>query len=252
MTNPLLDPNVRLVVAHRGNRVAAPENTIAALREAVELGADAIEFDVRLTRDGVPVLMHDADLDRTTDARGRVSSYLLADLAKVNAGARFPRKDGAGSHPIPTLEEVLDTFRDTPMVIEVKERRAAEPTERLVRKLGLQMRVLIGSAERGVMEWFYRTGLPTCASMLDAALLIPIALLGLTPVKPRYDVLSLTPEYRGFRVPIPRMARAARRAGVPTQVWTVNDPSEARFLWSEGVSGIVTDDPAAVLRARSG
>lgn len=251
MTTPLLDPNVRLVVAHRGNRVGAPENTVAALREAVDLGADAIEFDVRLTRDGVPVLMHDAELDRTTDARGRVSSYLFSELEKVNAGARFPGADHRHD-PIPTLEEVLDTFRETPMVIEVKERRAAEPTERLVRRLGIHMSVLIGSAERGVSEWFYRTGLPTCASMLDAAMLIPIALLGLTPLKPRYQVLSLTPEYRGFRIPIPRMARAARRAGVPTQVWTVNDPSEARFLWAEGVSGIVTDDPAALLRARSG
>ena len=251
MTNPLLDPNVRLVIAHRGNRIAAPENTVAALREAVDLGADAIEFDVRLTRDGIPVLMHDVDLDRTTDARGRLSSYLLRELEKVNAGARFPEADG-GRHAIPSLEETLDTFRATPMVIEVKERRAAEPTERLVRKFGLQMRILIGSAERGVMEWFYRTGLPTCASMLDAALLIPIAFLGLTPAKPRYDVLSVTPEYHGFRIPIPRMVRAARRAGVPTQVWTVNDPAEARFLWAEGVAGIVTDDPAAILRARSG
>jgi glycerophosphoryl diester phosphodiesterase len=251
VTNPLLDPNVRLVIAHRGNRIAAPENTLRSLQGAVDLGADAIEFDVRLTRDGVPVLMHDAELDRTTDARGRVSSYLLGELERVNAGARFPGTDG-NHHPIPTLEEVLDTFRATPMVIEVKERRAAEPTELLVRRFGLQMRVLIGSAERGVMEWFYRTGLPTCASMLDAALLIPVALLGLTPSKPRYDVLSLTPEYRGFRVPIPRMVRAARRVGVPTQVWTVNDPKEARFLWAEGVSGIVTDDPAGLLRARAG
>lgn len=251
MTNPLLDPNVRLVVAHRGNRIAAPENTLHALREAVNLGADAIEFDVRLTRDAVPVLMHDAELDRTTDARGRLGAYMLSELERVNAGARFPGT-AENHHPIPTLEEVLDTFRETPMVIEVKERRAAEPTERLVRRFGLQMRILIGSAERGVMAWFYRTGLPTCASMLDAALLIPVALLGLTPPKPRYDVLSLTPEYHGFRIPIPRMARAARRAGVPTQVWTVNDPREARFLWAEGVSGIVTDDPAALLRARSG
>lgn len=251
MTNPLLDPNVRLVIAHRGNRIARPENTIAALRDAVSLGADAIEFDVRLTRDSVPVLMHDAELDRTTDARGRISSYQLSELERVNAGARSPGADGT-HHPIPTLEEVLDQFRETPMVIEVKERRAAEPTDRLVRRFGLESRILIGSAERGVMEWFYRTGLPSCASMLDAALLIPVALLGLTPPRPRYDVLSITPEYHGFRIPIPRMARAARRAGVPTQVWTVNDPKEARFLWAEGVAGVVTDDPAAILRARAG
>ncbi|MGH7637676.1 MAG: glycerophosphodiester phosphodiesterase family protein, partial [Gemmatimonadaceae bacterium] len=151
MTNPLLDPNVRIVIAHRGNRVVLPENTTEALRSAVDLGSDAIEFDVRLTRDGVPVLMHDPDLDRTTDARGRLSSHVLAELDGVNAGARFPSIDGT-RYRIPMLEQVLDEFRETPMVIEVKERRAAEPTERLVRRLGLESRVLIGSAERGVME----------------------------------------------------------------------------------------------------
>lgn len=249
-SNPLLDPNVRLVIAHRGNRVAAPENTMVSLRQAVDMGVDAIEFDVRMTRDGVPVLMHDADLDRTTDASGALTRYSVAELERVDAAARFPGAAG-GAQKVPRLEEALDAFRSVPMVIEVKELAAAEATERMIRRFGAEGRILIGSAENPVMNWFYRTGLATCASVADAMRLLLVALVGARPLKPRYDVLSVTDRYHGYPVPVRRMAQAARRAGIPTQVWTVNDPVEARSLWDAGIAGIVTDDPAAMLRARS-
>src|SRR5881397_2525073 len=93
--NLLVDPNARLVIAHRGNRVRAPENTLLAFRQAVEIGADAIEFDVRLTRDGVPVVIHDADLDRTTNGHGLVESYTFDELRTLNAAARAPRGNGS-------------------------------------------------------------------------------------------------------------------------------------------------------------
>lgn len=249
MTNPLVDPNARLVIAHRGNRVRAPENTIVALRQAVDLGADALEFDVRVTRDGIPVLMHDPDLDRTTNGHGLLESFSFAALRTLDAGARATHTAGARL-TIPSLEEVLDAFRDTPLVIEVKELGAVEATEQLVRRFGAQDRVVIGSADTTVSERFYRTGLRTCASMRDAVRLIPIALLGLTPAKPSYHVLSVARWFRGVPIPVVRMALAARKAGIATQVWTVNDPVVARTLWQRGVAGIVTDDPAAMLRAR--
>ena len=231
--------------------MALPENTMAALRQAVGMGVDAIEFDVRMTRDGVPVIMHDEDLDRTTDASGPLRNYALADLARVNAAAKF-RGGGSAPQAVPRLEEVLDAFRSIPMVIEVKEMAAAEATERMVRRFGAEGRVLVGSAENDVMEWFYRTGLPTCASVADAARLMLFAMLGVKPLKPRYDVLSVTSRYHGYPIPVRLMAKAALRAGIATQVWTVNDPAEARALWAAGVAGIVTDDPAAMLRARAG
>jgi glycerophosphoryl diester phosphodiesterase len=249
--SPLFDPAARLVIAHRGNKIAVPENTLEALASAVDAGADALEFDVRCTRDGVPVLMHDETLDRTTSGSGRVASMTLAELHTLDAAARAPTR-GKGQLRIPTLEEALDRFRATPLVIEVKEMAAADATERLIRKFGLHERVLIGSVENDVVERFYRSGLRTCASMRDAALLIPLAIAGLTPSKPQYDVLSLTPVYSGLPIPVTRMAAAAKRVGVPTQLWTVNDPAAARSYWDAGVAGIVTDDPAAMIRARQG
>ena len=246
--NPLLHLNGRLVIAHRGNRVAAPENTLEALRQAVAMNVDAIEFDVRMTRDGVPVLMHDATVDRTTDGRGLLNTLTLAEVQGLNAGARTPVPL---RQTVPTLESVFEQFPATPFVIEVKEMAAAAATERMVRRFDAQQRVIVGSAETPVMEFFYRTGIASCASMKDAAILIPFGLLGLKPPKPFYDVLSLTSRYHGLPVPVRQMAASARKVGVPTQVWTVNDPAEAQSLWSAGVTAIVTDDPAAILRARS-
>ncbi len=249
--NPLLDPNARLVIAHRGNRAQAPENTMEALRHAVALGVDALEIDVRATRDGVLVLMHDDTLDRTTSGRGLVADAQFADVQQLDAG----RASAAWTGPkvaVPTLEEVLDQFRETAFIIEIKAVAAAEPTSRMVHRFGAQARVVVGSQESEVCQRMYRSGLRTCASKGDAIRLIPLAMAGLTPARPRYDVLSITPSVRGVPIPVLRMAAAARRAGVATQVWTVNDPARAVDLWRGGVAGIVTDDPEAMLRVRTG
>jgi glycerophosphoryl diester phosphodiesterase len=196
-------------------------------------------------------VIHDETVDRTTSGSGRVRDMTLAELKKLDASARAATR-GKGQLRVPTLEEVLDRFRETPLVIEVKELAAADATERLVRKFGLHERVLIGSADNGVVERFYRSGLRTCASMTDASLLIPFALAGITPPKPSFDVLSVTPVYRGLPVPVTRMTATALRLGLPTHVWTVNDPAAARSYWTAGVAGIVTDDPAAMVRERRG
>ncbi|MDR1414224.1 MAG: glycerophosphodiester phosphodiesterase family protein [Odoribacteraceae bacterium] len=103
-----------LVVAHRGDWRNAPENSLAAVDRAIRLGVDMVEVDVRLTRDGVPVLMHDATIDRTTNGRGKVADYTLAELR------RFRLKDALGTalaaQPVPTLEEVMTLCRDRVLV----------------------------------------------------------------------------------------------------------------------------------------
>jgi len=249
MANPLLDPHARIVIAHRGNRVAAPENTIEALRDAIALGADAVEFDVRVTRDGVPIVLHDPVLDRTTNARGLASELTFAETRALEV--RSPGGDSRFREArIPSLEQVLDSIGDVPAVIEVKEASAVEPTERLIRKFGAAGRVIVGSSDAEVSERLYRSELRACASMRDAVHFIPRALLGITPLPARFAVLSVTPRYHGAPIPVIRMAVAAHKLGIPTHVWTVNDPGEARRLWAGGVAGIVTDDPGAMIRAR--
>ncbi len=97
-----------IIAAHRGSSRLAPENTLAAFRRAVLDGADAIEFDVRLSRDGVPVVIHDAALGRTTTGRGFVRKHTLAELRRESAGAWFDER--FTPERIPTLEEVLQEF----------------------------------------------------------------------------------------------------------------------------------------------
>lgn len=248
--NPFVGRGRRLVIGHRGNPVMLAENTLESLQNAVDAGVDAIEFDVRVTRDGVPVVIHDATLDRTTSATGRVNALTAAELEAVDAAARAPTR-GKGQLRVPLLEQALDRFREVPLIIEVKELAAAEVTERMVRKFGIQGRVLIGSAENDVSERFYRSGLATCASMKDAALLLPFALSGFPIGRPVFEVLSIPPVYRGLPIPVERMTAAVARHGIPTHVWTVNDPATAVRYWNAGVTGIVTDDPVAMLRARA-
>jgi glycerophosphoryl diester phosphodiesterase len=243
----LWDPDARIVIAHRGNRVAAAENTIESFRQAIELGADAVEFDVRMTRDSVPIVMHDPKLDRTTNGHGLVSAYSLEEIRTLDAAAHGPVA-ARHRHLVPTLEEVMDAFRETPLVIEVKELGAVNATREMIRRFGAEGRVLIGSSSNRVMESFYGTGVRTCASVRDATRTL---FTGRVPARRDYDVLSLTPNFYGLPIPVRMMAAAAKQAGVATQVWTLNDPLRAMSMWKVGVAGIVTDDPAALLRARS-
>lgn len=246
----LLEPGRRLVIGHRGNPATFAENTIESLQSAVDLGVDALEFDVRLARDSVPVIIHDATLDRTTNATGRVNGLTSVELQTLDASARAPTR-GSGQLRVPTLEQVLDRFREIPLVVEVKELAAADVTEQMIRRFGAQGRVLIGSPENAVSERFYRSGLATCASMRDAAMLLPFAIAGMRAARPAFNVLSIPPVYRGLPIPVERMAAAVARHSTPTHVWTVNDPAIARRYWERGITAIVTDDPAAILSARA-
>lgn len=220
-----------------------------ALARAVELGADALEIDVRASRDGVPVVMHDATVDRTTNGRGLVRDNTLAELRTLDA-SRGATAWAGGRVGVPTLEEVLDRFRGFPIVIDVKELAVSAPTEKLVHSLGLQSSIVVGSDEASVMYRLYRSGITACASPADAVALLGMSLVGVAPSKPDYNVLSVPPSFRGMPIPVIRMAGAARRAGVATHVWTVNDPVEAVRYWAGGVSYIITDDPGALLRAK--
>src|SRR5437763_12173008 len=123
------------VFAHRGGAALRPENTIAAFDHGLALGADGIEFDVHLSRDGVVVVHHDATLERTTNGRGRVAARTAAELAKLDAGYNFVAADanhpGNASHPyrgrtrgIPTLRDVLRRYPSASVIVELKVNRA--------------------------------------------------------------------------------------------------------------------------------
>ncbi|MES2180350.1 MAG: glycerophosphodiester phosphodiesterase family protein [Gemmatimonadota bacterium] len=249
----------RPVVAHRGNRAHAPENTIEAFERALTLGPDALEFDVRLSRDGVAMVIHDATVDRTTSGAGAVASLSRQELQSFDAGWSHRSPDGEQRFretgvTIPTLEATLEALGHVPLIIEVKEERAVAETKRLLARFNLTARVLIGSVHRNVMQHFYGGPYETCASMKDAALLLTRIGWRRTRSRPPFSVLSITPWYEAavpFPVPVVTLSRIAADLGIPTHVWTINDPVQASRLWRAGISAILSDDIEPIMQARA-
>lgn len=255
----LLDPNARPVIGHRGNRAHAPENTIPGLLEAVALGADALEFDVQVTSDGVLVLLHDLTLDRTTDATGPVASRPFEALRGVDAGARFT-PDSGRSFPwrgrgatVPRFDDVIEALpRTLPLIIELKTPAATPALMQAIARHDLGQRVIVAGFDPASTMPLRGGPVPLGASTSDVARLLVPSLLGLPVPRPWYRALCIPPVYRGIPVPVASIARRMRPHGVVTHVWTVNDPSQAQRLWRDGVQGIISDDPALMLAARVG
>jgi glycerophosphoryl diester phosphodiesterase len=254
--NPLLDLEARPVIAHRGASAYAPENTIPSFELAVRQGADALELDVRLSRDGAPVVIHDATLDRTTDLDGPVRGRTLAELRAADAGFRFTTDRGRsfpfrrGDARIPTLAEVLWTFTETPVMIEVKEPEVQEAVRRVLLDEDATERCVVASEHIGAVELFRQSPFACGASAPEIAALYRAAVLRRAAPTCRYRLLSVPLHWHGLPVPTRGFVRAARALGAPVHVWTVNDAATARRLWARGVAGIVTNVPDVIVAAR--
>ena len=240
-----------LIFAHRGGAKLAPENTLAAFDRGLEAGANGLELDVRLSRDGLPVVNHDATLDRTTDACGPVSGMTARQLAAVDAGYRFSPD---GSFPwrgrglgVPTLSEVLARYPACPLIVEMKvdSEEMARATVDVVRAAGAIDRVCLGSFGRRVLEAArsYEPRLATGAAGTETRLALYRSRIGWTVRGVPYQVYQV-PERRGSTSIVSRrFIRAAHRAGVLVQVWIVDRPEDIRRLLDRGVDGIITDRP---------
>ena len=250
--NPLLDLSARPVIAHRGASASAPENTLAAFELAVQQGADAFELDVRLTRDGAPVVIHDATLERTTSLTGPVRARTLAELRAADAGHWYT-PDGGRTMPcraqgvrIPTLAEVLWAFPAMPVLVEVKEPDVQQAVHRVLVDEGALERCVVASEDDAALTLFRDGPVPCGASARDIGELYRAVLFRRRLPQPRYQLLSVPVRHRGLPVPTRGFVAAARRLGCPVHVWTVNDPATARRLWARGVAGVVTNEPEVI------
>ena len=253
----LLDPTARPVVGHRGNRAHAPENTLPSLLEAVRLGVDALEFDLHVTRDGHLVLLHDPTLDRTTSASGPVAQRTLRELADIDAGYQFT-SDGGRTFPwrgrgatVPTFDEVIESLpRDLPLIIELKTADATEPLRVAIKRHGLASRIIVAGFSAQSVAPLRDGGFALGATPRDVVRALPNALLGRS-LHPTFQALCVPPSHNFIPVPIAALVRSLRASGTPTHVWTINDPSYAQRLWANGVNGIISDDPALIMAART-
>ncbi|WP_238652402.1 glycerophosphodiester phosphodiesterase [Paenibacillus piscarius] len=236
--------------AHRGASAAAPENTMAAFRKGLELGATGIETDVQMTSDGAVVVIHDESLDRTTTGSGYVKDKTLREILEVDAGSWFS-PEFAGER-IPTLEELLDLLqgRDTVLNIELKNGTFFYP--------GMEEKVIAavreqGMSERVVISSFNHYSLAHCKKL--APEIRTGILYGEGLYRPWDYAASLQAEalHAHHSSALPEFVSAAAAQGVVYHPWTVNDSSRMQELIEAGVAGIITDYPdvlAGLLSAR--
>lgn len=248
-------------IAHRGGARLRPENTMAAFDHAVALGVDGVECDVRIARDGEPVLIHDATLDRTTDATGDVAGRTAAELARMDAGARFGADIG---HPfrgagvgVPRLAELLDRHPGLPLVIEIKGDRpdAVDRVHAVVVNAGASGRVLVGGFSHAVLARMRALApdVPTSASPPEVRSAVRRAWFRLSPGPRRaYELIQIPFRFRGRRLFGSAFVRVARRAGIPVQVWIVDDEREMQQLVAWGVTGLISDRPDVAVAVAAG
>ncbi len=236
--------------AHRGASASAPENTLAAFDAAVSAGADALELDVRMTKDRQIAVIHDELVNRTTDGAGAVRGMTLAELRALDAGHRFGGYRDAGL-TIPTLEETLRRYPDTFVNVEIKggESDAAEGVLADIAGAGAraESRVLVVSEDGGVIGRFRELSegrIATGASQREvAAFFLASKLRVAWALDPAYDSLQIPPEYKGLAIATPRFIAAAHSRSIVVDVWTINEAREMERLLDLGADGIMTDRP---------
>jgi len=237
-----------ILLAHRGDKAHAPENTLPAFEQAIQKGADGVELDVKLTADGHVVVIHDSNVERTTDGKGRVSSLPLETIRKLDAGAWFSKKFSGAK--VPLLEEVFEALgRDKIINIELK--NYSSPFDGLVLKV-CELIKRHGNHSQVILSSFYSSNLKIAAQALPEASRALLAMPGASGLWARSfgfmfgDFQALHPHIsNATREQVQRAHRLNRRV----HVWTANTPEEVIRLRDWGFDGIMTDDPQMAARA---
>jgi glycerophosphoryl diester phosphodiesterase len=256
--HPYFSEKELVVIAHRGGRGLAPENTMTAFDNAVRLGVDVLEMDIHQTADGVIVLIHDDTVDRTTNGTGPVSSFTFAELQQLDAGYHWTADDGA-TFPyrgqgvtISTLEEVFTAYPDMHMNIEIKDADTTmvEKFCQLLTTYNMEDKVLAGSFNTETNKNF-RAKCPTVATITTEPEIKLFYVLNRLYISAAYlpSVQAFeVPEYSGdILVVDKRFVASARKHNMKVWVWTVNEKDDMQRILDLGVDGIITDYPDRLL-----
>jgi glycerophosphoryl diester phosphodiesterase len=254
-----------LIIGHRGAAAVAPENTIAAFNRALRGGADGIEFDVRLSRDGVPVVIHDATLRRTALRAGPVSDFTASELQEIDVGSWFNQKHPEAAQKeyeqetIPSLEQLCAAMavNDCLLYLEMKNDDAE------VERLAAAVVKLINDfsfANRVVVESFHLPALQIVKQIdprIRTAALFESRLRGPVAVLRSRKAVSLASNVGANEIALHHslatrsVTAEAAQSDIPIVVWTVDNPIWIKRARSHGIHALITNDPATMVRERS-
>ncbi|MCH8532871.1 MAG: glycerophosphodiester phosphodiesterase [Saccharospirillum sp.] len=253
------------VIAHQGGNLERPDSTFIAFDHAIDVGADILEMDLHLTRDGEVVVLHDTRVDRTTDGQGRVRDLTLAEIKQLNAAywwpyhplddvakERVPRDldfPYRSQHPtIPTLREMLERYPEHRFIIDLKDKSddLREATMAIIEEYDRWSSILIASFHNETLA-AVRAEYPQAMTLATETQVRTLYILHWF----RLEHLMRTP-VKGLAIPMrsgpinlatPRFVAAIRRTGMPLYFWTINEEEDMRKLIEMGVDGIITDRP---------
>ena len=235
------------IFAHRGASAYAPENTLEAFRLAMEQGADGIELDVQLTKDGELVVIHDETIDRVSNGKGAVRDYTLEELKSFSVSNHFEQYPDV---KIPTLREVLELVKPGHMEINIElktgifwypeiEKKVLD----LVKEEGMEDRIIYSSFNHYSVQ-----KIRELAPEAETAYLIGDVMLNVAEYTKNTGIKGLHPAL--FHVKMADFLKEYKESGIALRVWTVNDKDQIRWLIDEGVDAVITNYPDRGLEAR--
>jgi glycerophosphoryl diester phosphodiesterase len=231
-----------LVVGHRGNAAGAPEDTLVSEVSAQKVGARVLEFDLHMTSDGVPIVMHDETVDRTTDGSGTIDDMTLAQIQQLDAGSWF--SPAFAGTPVPTFEQILQFASTTDAIILPELKEAVWSTDQVRTVADLIRRYHM--VDRTMFQSFYQSVLQTAQQV--APDIARAALVNDAPPDPVGYIASF-----GGQGLLPKntavtkdLVTTLHDAGLSIMVWTVDEPEEWARLTGLGVDGIMSNNPAAL------
>ena len=251
-----------LIIAHRGDSAKAPENTLAAFRRAIDVGADGVEFDVQLASDGVLVVAHDFDLKRTAGRSERITELTSKQLAKIDVGSRFnakfPTKAVAAyaDETVPTLEQVLKLYETTtgPIYIELKcddsnYKPLASAICEMIRDSPMLPRMIVKS--------FKLAAIPKIRHLLPAAQTAALFEPSIMTIlrKQKY-IIAMAREFGAHQISLhytlatPKLTALAAHAQMPVTIWTADNPRWIARCRERAIGSLITNDPSKMLAAR--
>jgi glycerophosphoryl diester phosphodiesterase len=257
--HPYFKPQKFRVIAHRGGAGLWPENTLLAFRNAHEMGVDIIEMDARITREGIPVLCHDASVARTTNGSGRINDMTFGELQELDAGYRWT-PDGGQTYSfrnrgirIPALDVVFETLPNARYNIEFKSKESEllQEVSRLVNLHAMSDRVMFVSGSNKTISEFRSISprIATAASLREGFLFFVVSSLRLEAMYTPECFAFQGPEYIfGINVLPPSLIAAAHARNTEVHVWTIDSNSEMRKFIEMGVDGIITNYPDKLMK----
>jgi glycerophosphoryl diester phosphodiesterase len=252
-----------LIIGHRGASAVAPENTLAAFSRALKDGADGIEFDVRLSRDRVPVVIHDSNLKRTGWSDRRVADLNASELQQCDVGSWFgPLKaeNNLSAGTVPTLRQVLELFQQTNALLYLEMKSEAEDATALVQAVVNEIqnaqiagRVIVSSFDLRAVAMVKKID----PAITTAALFEPKLSQPLSTIR-RLTMIDLAIEHHANEIALhhslcsARVVQKSAEFGLPVVVWTVDDLKWIKQGQRFGLKALITNNPAAMVRCRDG